>query len=93
MIYTSLPIPALTPIVTMESLCAQGKFVSASLKLPNDHLDCDWKFTLNGVEHEDIAEVYAPGDDTGWAVVYAKCKDSVRKYYVHGNWSIQRIER
>ncbi len=98
------PIPDLTPAKTLESLAAEGKYVSATHYLPLDVLSTKWEFSLNGVVQDNryggtlLQEVYAPGDHTGWAVVYVKVykSDGSRSNanhtkLIHGNWRIKRL--
>ena len=44
--------------------------------------------------HTWIKEIYAPGDDTGWAILMKRMDDGKRNMYeadlVRGNWSIKR---
>ncbi len=68
------PIPGLASLTTLEQLAAEGKYVSAANHLPLDWASAQWEFSLDGVVQDHIKEmmiqeVYAPGDDTGWAVV------------------------
>ena len=83
-----------TPITTLNSLAAEGKFASADLQIPSNVSSWeDVEIFLDGVKHEgSIFEIYAPGDDTGWAVIYTKEDD--KKFYdlIHGNWSFKHDE-
>ncbi len=85
-------IPGLTPIVTLERLAAEGKYLSVAHHLPHDHTQQDFTFFYNGKEIDKLRyfiEMYAPGDDTGWAVLYGK-DHSDRQYdleVIRGNWS------
>ncbi len=91
-------IPSLTPIETLASLAAQNKYASSDNHLPTDVHTKDYEFTLNGEmlpEDTYIEEIYAPGDDSGWAVVLKPRDldqpDQQRKTeLVRGNWKIWR---
>lgn len=83
-----------TPVVTLELLAAEGKFVSTHSGLPQDCQSADWLFTLDGVEYPGLSltEVYAPGDSSGYAVSYIK-KDgewTAETAVIRGNWAIER---
>lgn len=83
-------------IETLESLAAEGKFISSTHGVPHDWLAADWKFYLNGVECSDkgIIEVYAPGNDYGWAVTYVPAPDGKhtgQTQLIRGNWVIERV--
>ena len=83
-------------IETLESLAAEGKFISATQKVPQDWQSADWKFTNNGVELPGvgIVEVFAPGDESGWAVCYVageEGKFTGETELIRGNWAIERI--
>lgn len=86
-------IPGLTPVVTLESLAAEGKFASVEKQLPIDIHASDFKFTLDGEAFDGfVAEIYAPGDDTGWAVVYEKHQSgqSHKQKLVRGDWRFEK---
>ncbi len=95
----AIPIPDLTPIVTLGQLAAEGKYANADLILPADiHSDeKDWQFSLNGESLEKgvfIKEIYAPGDDTGWAVLYSKKTGdnyTAATELVRGRWTMWRV--
>jgi len=102
----SLAIPGLTDVVTLTRLADEGKYACSHLpSLPTNRLALDWKFFLddelyepagsNQIGQSFIKEIYAPGDDSGWAVVYVnKRVDGEVRYttetmIVHGNWRIE----
>ncbi len=87
------PIPGLTDISTLEQLAAEGKFASSDLQLPQDLHSADFTFYLDDVKQEDgyIKEVYAPGDSSGWAVIYAKSKPHTGETeLIRGNWAFTK---
>ena len=92
---TAAPVPNLTPVVTLERLAAESKFASVELSLPIDVCTTEFRFTLNGKPYTEfmIKEIYAPGDDTGWAVIYTPIRDDMvhRTRVVYGNWGLHRI--
>ncbi len=81
-------IPNLTPVETLASLAAEGKFASINHQLPINYNDC--RCFLNGEEYTSIVEVYAPGDDSGWALAYVRANGEQNQVLVHGNWKIVR---
>ena len=61
----------LTSPATLAKLAARGMFASVPLSMPQDIHRADIKILFEGeVSERSIIEVYAPGDETGWAVVY-----------------------
>ena len=83
-------------IETLESLAAEGKFLSVSHSLPRDWNTAEWKFTCNGVEQPslNLVEVFAPGTDYGWAVAYvveANGDHLGRTTLIRGHWTIERL--
>lgn len=85
-----------TPITTLEKLAAEEKFVSVPLNLPVDWVATDWIFKNNGVEMSNsyLTEVYAPGDENGWAVVYvddAEGGHTGETMLIRGIWTIERV--
>ena len=94
---TAANIPGLTPAQTLVKLAAEGKFASSSLMLPSDVLSVGFEFTLNGEKMPDgfIKEIYAPGDETGWAVVYNEVTDNSpfdgSTHIVRGDWRFRRV--
>ncbi len=92
----SVAIAGLTPVETLTSLAAEGKYASVVHQLPWDVNTVGFQFSLNGEQLPPktyIEEVYAPGDDSGWAVVieYTKDKPHIRSTrLVHGNWKMWR---
>lgn len=95
---STLPIVGTTPVETLEKLAAEGKYANVDLAIPHDVLGTDLNVEMAGVDTRDypVLEVYAPGDDSGWAVVYdsPERKRNNRSYLltkiIHGNWSISR---
>ena len=90
----SFAIPGLASITTLEQLAAEGKFASSPLYLPEDVHSDDWKFWLNGKLFKGfIKEIYAPGDSTGWAVVWPR--EDKNRYLetelIRGNWTMKRV--
>ncbi len=89
----ALPTSGPTPqadLVTLERLAAEGKFVSATHELPPDVCTARRDIWLNGRPyHEPVAEIYAPGDESGWAVVFDDL-DTGNTSLVKGNWSFRR---
>lgn len=92
-------IPGLTPVVTLGQLATEGKYANAELTIPGDIDDPtrEWQFRLNGGLLEDgrfIKEIYAPGDHTGWAVLYIKRTGdhhTGETELVRGRWTIRRV--
>ncbi len=92
-------IAGLTPVVTLGQLAADGKYANSETMLPEDIHDQDrhWKFSLKGKPVSDrtfIKEIYAPGDDTGWAVLYVKTHGGPYKgetELVRGRWKMWRV--
>lgn len=89
------PIAGLAPIETLASLAAQCKYISAVHMLPGDLHEADWRFSLNGEplpEGTFCKEVYAPGDESGWAIVFRKPFRNGAVELIRGNWKIWRAE-
>lgn len=92
------PIPELAPIATLASLAAEGKYASVEYSLPDDIMneELDWVFTLDGRRFMGfVKEIYAPGDHSGWAVVYPE-REPGQKFtgkteLVRGSWSMKRV--
>ena len=84
----------LTPLVTLDKLAAQGLFVSVPLNLPHDIHHVDWTILFDGEPcSKSITEVYAPGDDTGWAVCYKPGDNNEHTgetELIHGHWQLVR---
>lgn len=85
-----------TPVETLAMLAADGKFVSASLELPHDWMAADWKFTNDGADYDalSLVEVYAPGDESGWAIAYVPQPNgdcTGQTTLIRGNWTIERL--
>ena len=91
------PIPSLTPVETLEKLAAEGRYASVLHDLPFNvsSPEWEWRFTLNGEPFGgSVAEIYAPGDDSGWATVYLNSVDKRTGKdleVIHGNWSFERM--
>ncbi len=89
-------IPDLTDACTLTSLAAAGRFASSPLKIPTDVHSAKFRFLLNGQEFRpdspSIVEIYAPGDDTGWAVVYIdnEVPFTGGTELIRGDWRIYR---
>lgn len=90
-------------IITLEKLAAEGKFCSSPLNIPANVHKVDYVFYLDGVKQNNIflTEVYAPGDDTGWAVVYRGRGDKGHLLgedgepimdVVRGNWRFEIVD-
>ncbi len=92
-------IPSLTPIETLSSLAAEDKYASVVHGLPWDVNTAGFRFSFNDAplpEKSYIEEIYAPGDESGWAIVIeyterTEDKPSQRSTrLVHGNWKMWR---
>ncbi len=81
----------LTSPATLAKLAARGMFASVLLNMPPDVCNGDITTYLNGVSTKHgVLEVYAPGDETGWAVV---CKDgnhTGETELIYGVWTLHR---
>lgn len=93
----SREIAGLTPAKTLTQLAAEGKYASSDHHLPADQMGCDFEWFLDGVrqgesEHFFVREIYAPGDQNGWAVLYVKQPGAERseERVVHGNWTFTK---
>ncbi len=85
-------------IETLQSLAAEGKFVSATHCLPSDWIAAEWKFFYDGFpcEGKNLVEVFAPDNDYGWAVAYIKNADGEHTgetELIRGNWTIERVAK
>lgn len=86
------PVPGLTEITTLSKLAAESKFASSDLDMPDNHLLYDYEFFLDG-EKQDVMliEIYAPGDSTGWALVWEEVAPGKRDTkLVRGKWTMTR---
>ncbi len=86
----------LSPPVTLSKLAAQGMFASIPLNIPPDVQNADLKIQYEGVlTKRSVLEVYAPGDETGWAIVYKEAVDGFHSGEVEliwGKWELFRGE-
>lgn len=92
------PIPELADEVLLRELSGELKFMSANHQLPDDWCTGEFKFTFDGHEitGASIREIYAPGDETGWAVVYNLASEHGRSHdgsvsIIRGNWHVERL--
>lgn len=91
-----LNVPGLASAETLTKLAAEGKFLSSRLELPTDWSTTDFAFYLDGVKQTDDAlffkEIYAPGDESGWAVIYNRTEpwDGGTRV-VYGRWTVKRL--
>ncbi len=85
----------LTPPVTLAKLAAAGKFASVPLGLPLDVQTVDWEILFEGEPTKYIPiEIYAPGDESGWAVVYVPTEDGShcgQAELISGRWELSRL--
>ncbi len=84
----------LTSPTTLEKLGAAGIFASVPLSMPRDVQTVDWKILFEGepTVHLPI-EVYAPGDESGWAVVTKLAEDGTycgQTELIRGRWELIR---
>ena len=84
----------LTSPATLAKLAARGMFASVPLSMPQDIHTADIKILFEGeVSERSIIEVYAPGDETGWAVVYKPGVDGAHTgetELIWGQWLLVR---
>ena len=84
----------LTSPVTLEKMGAEGKFASVPLSIPRDVQTVDWTILFEGKPTTYFPiEVYAPGDESGWAVVYKPADDGShtgQSELIHGRWELIR---
>ncbi len=84
----------LTSPVTLSKLAAEGKFASVPLGLPTDIKSVNWSILFEGsICALSILEIYAPGDETGWAVVYKPPVEGMQCgeiEVIHGRWTLER---
>lgn len=113
-IVPQFPIPGLTQVledpkwpgdvITLERLAAEGKFASSPLSIPANVHNADYAFWFNGVKQSNIflTEIYAPGDESGWAIVYRPGENGDRLIrdktgepildVVQGNWRFEIVD-
>ncbi len=92
-------IAGLTPVVTLGQLASEGKYANADLELPGDLHDnaLEWQMRLDGEligKGVFVKEIYAPGDASGWAVLYSKEKNdryTGETELVRGRWKMWRV--
>jgi hypothetical protein len=84
----------LTSPVTLAKLAARGMFVSVPLNMPQDIHSVDWTILFDGEPTiKSIIEIYAPGDNTGWAVAYkpnVDGKHTGETELIFGQWQLVR---
>ncbi len=84
----------LTPPVTLAKLAAEGKFASVPLGLPLDVQAVDWEILFEGEPTDYMPiEIYAPGDESGWAVVTVPAEDGSycgQTELIRGRWELSR---
>ena len=87
----------LTSPATLAKLAARGMFASVPLSMPPDIHSANIKTLFEGeVTEQSIIEVYAPGDETGWAVVYKPRGDGMHTgetELIWGQWELKRGAR
>ena len=72
---------------TFEELAEEGKYASIDRKLPPYLFRCDVNIFYGSTPVELVVrEIYAPGDDTGWAVVSKK--GSKETQIIRGPWQL-----
>ncbi len=86
----------LTSPATLAKLSARGMFVSIPLGIPGDVHNANYKIYFNGLlTKRSVLECYAPGDDSGWAVVYKEAVDGMHTGEIEliwGQWELTRGE-
>ena len=86
----------LTSPATLTKLAARGMFASKPLNMPPDIHSGNITILCDGeVSHKPVIEVYAPGDETGWAVVYKPTEDggyTGETELIFGKWLLCRGE-
>lgn len=84
----------LSPPATLAKLAARGMFASVPLNMPPDIYSANLQILFEGeVTTKSILEVYAPGDESGWAVVYKSDEDGkfvAETELVWGKWELVR---
>ncbi len=80
--------------VTLAKLAARGMFASVPLCMPQDIHSANLKILFEGeVTERSIIEVYAPGDETGWAVAYKPSEAGLHTgetELIWGRWELVR---
>jgi hypothetical protein len=72
---------------TLEELAEEGKYASIDHKLPPYLFRCDVNIFYGSTPVELVVrEIYAPGDDTGWAVVHKKGTKETQ--IIRGPWRL-----
>ena len=95
-IVPSVAIPGLAPVTTLERLAAEGKYISVMHDLPLDRHSRDYTFTLDGKRTPKglfLYEIYAPGDSSGWAVVYIAVDSTGRELGFTRMGGVRRITK
>lgn len=81
---------------TLAKLAARGLFASVPLNMPPDIHNVDWTILFEDEPcTKSIIEVYAPGDESGWAVCYKPSVDDVHTgetELIFGRWQLVRGE-
>ena len=84
----------LTSPATLAKLAARGMFASIPLNMPPDIHNANITICLKGVPiKRGVLECYAPGDETGWAVVYKLEVDGLHTgevELIYGVWTLHR---
>ncbi len=79
---------------TLAKLAARGMFASVPLNMPQDIHSANLEIRFEGeVTERSIIEVYAPGDDTGWAVMYKPSEAGLHTgetELIWGKWELVR---
>ncbi len=79
---------------TLAKLAARGMFASVPLGMPQDLHSINLQILFEGeVTTRSILEVYAPGDETGWAVAYmldGKGSPTGETELIWGKWELVR---
>ncbi len=85
----------LTSPATLAELAARGMFASVLLNMPSDIHNANLTICFKGIKTKrNVLECYAPGDETGWAVVYKNAEDIVEHTHetelIYGVWTLHR---
>ncbi len=79
---------------TLAKLAARGMFASVPLNMPQDIHSANLEIRFEGkVTERSIIEVYAPGDETGWAVMYKSSEAGLHTgetELIWGRWELVR---
>lgn len=82
----------LTPVKTLARLAVEGTFVSVDLNLPDHVHTMNPGITLDGEPFKRFcAEVYAPGDESGYALVFPEDRNAGIEL-VKGNFGLNWTE-